>query len=147
MLPPEMIRYILLFLEEYIFFPNINPKIVYLKKLPKIKYIETDLCYNVFLKIKNTEKYYTISYNKFSYIINQQLVNQQLNIINLFSVILNNKKIIKEAYGSNNKQSWEIIEREKIIDYLKMKDQPGFKYQNMAVIAEEKDIHNKTKKN
>ena len=36
---------------------------------------------------------------------------------------------------------------EKIIEYLKMKDQPGFKYQNMAVIAEEKDVHNKTKKN
>ena len=28
-----------------------------------------------------------------------------------------------------------------------MKDQPGFKYKNMAVIAEEKDVNNKTKKN
>jgi len=113
MLPPEMIRYILLFLEEFGYFPNINPKIVYLKKLPKIKYI--DLCFNVHLKIKNTEKYYTIIYNQFAYIVDQQT---NIRVSNVFSVILNNKKKDIERYCSNDKQSWqcEIIERENIID-------------------------------
>ena len=43
-----------------------------------------------------------------------------------------------------NKRKKEI--ESQILDYLKKKDEPGFKYQNVAVITEEKDIRQPKKK-
>lgn len=43
-----------------------------------------------------------------------------------------------------NKRKKEI--EGQILDYLKKKDEPGFKYQNVAVITEEKDIRQPKKK-
>lgn len=42
-----------------------------------------------------------------------------------------------------NKRKKEL--EEQITEYLKAKDQPGLKYNNVAIIAEEKDIRNRKK--
>jgi hypothetical protein len=71
-------------------------------------------------------------------------MSEIIGVVNEMNNISNELKRIRKETMKLNKRKKDL--EEKIIEYLKMKDQPGFKYQNMAVITEEKDIHNKTKK-
>lgn len=72
-------------------------------------------------------------------------MSEIIGVVNEMNTIGNELRRLRKETMKLNKRKKDL--EEKIIEYLKMKDQPGFKYQNMAVIAEEKDVHNKTKKN